>query len=70
MSNPILNDGEIIEASKMTPEEYGAPPYWWLNCNRRVAKAEAKKLLEIELERGFLTEEGVKYAECCLLEMR
>lgn len=40
-----LTDEEIKQVSQITPEEYGAPPYWWLNVNRRVAKEAQKKLV-------------------------
>jgi len=41
----ILSDEKLMEIAKVPPEDYGAPPYWWLRANQRVAQASLKDAL-------------------------
>ncbi len=36
----LLSPMEIMKIARVPPEDYGAPPYWWLRANQRVAKAQ------------------------------
>ncbi len=38
----ILSNEELLKLAQVPPEDYGAPPHWWLRANRRVAKAQAE----------------------------
>jgi len=40
----LLTPEEIMETTKVPPEDYGAPPYWWLRANQRVAQAQLAKV--------------------------
>ena len=33
-----LSPGEITKLAQVPPEDYGAPPGWWLRANQRVAR--------------------------------
>lgn len=46
--NRLLTDEEIKEIEKVPPEDYGAPPNWWLRANKRVAKAQDAKTTSIK----------------------
>lgn len=37
----VMSDKQLMELAQVFPEDYGAPPYWWLRVNRRVAKEQA-----------------------------
>ena len=38
----VMSDKELMELAQVPPEDYGAPPHWWLRANRRVVKAQAE----------------------------
>lgn len=38
----IMNDEHLMKLAQVPPEDYSAPPHWWLRANRRVAEAQAE----------------------------
>lgn len=50
----VMNDEQLMKLAQVPPEDYGAPPHWWLRANRRVAKAQA----EISFKAG--QQEGIR----------
>ena len=46
----VLSPEKLMEIAKVPPEDYGAPPYWWLRANQRVAKASLKDALRQFME--------------------
>ena len=38
----VISDKQLMELAQVPPEDYGAPPYWWLKANIRVAQAQAE----------------------------